>query len=109
MSQEKTVTVRRRMNKNDDWDYQIWPSDLPGNAPAPAWLSESDSPGTVAPGIMAARLDNAFEPLPCGEEEAVMLQDEWDSYLGPMLEDDTSTDLQVDLPQYRDDERWGSW
>lgn len=98
MTQERQVTIRRQMSDDGEWRYQVWPSDLPNNAPTPSWQKPSDFPDSVAPGIMSARLDNAFEPLPSGEEEAVMPQEEWDSYLGPIPEDDASKAQQVDLP-----------
>jgi hypothetical protein len=109
MSQEKTVTVLRRMHDDGDFRHQIWPSDLPANAPAPKWMHESEFPESVAAGVVGARLTDAFCPLPCGDEEAVLSREEWDRFLGPASEDEASIDHHDEVSRYRDDDRWGSW
>lgn len=108
MCQEKTVTVLRRMYEDGE-RYQIWPSDLPANAPVPRWQHKNEIPDSVVAGVMGAILTNAFVPLPCGDEEAVLSREEWDRFLGPVFDDEASHEHQDDVLPYRDDERWGSW
>lgn len=60
MSQEKTVTVLRRMHEDGDWRYQIWPSDLPVNAPVPKWQRQDEIPESGVAGVVGARLTDAF-------------------------------------------------
>lgn len=83
--------------------YQIWPSDLPQEAPEPHWQPAADLPDILCAPIFAARLGDLFRPASDDNdvEEAQVSDEEWRLYRISHLEKDT-------LVQ-RADEYWGTW
>lgn len=97
------ITIRRRKDKAGGSIYQVWPCNLPANAPTPAWQPEADLPDCLAAPIAVAVLAGAFEPLPYddSEEEAQVSQEEWERTSSPGAEEDVTSS--------RDHPDWGTW
>jgi hypothetical protein len=97
------ITLRRRSIKGRDWTYQVWPSDLPANAPEPPWQAQHDLPDMLKGPIFTAWLLDEFCPSPEGDgiEEAQISEEEWRRFSSPSPEDDAE--------QQRANENWGTW
>ncbi|MBY0242145.1 MAG: hypothetical protein K2X55_22820 [Burkholderiaceae bacterium] len=83
--------LRRRKNRFGDWIFQVWPSDLPANAPEPSWQLGDGLADCLQAPVMAAVLGGAFHPLPHDDavEEAQISKEEWDRFSFFNPEDET--------------------
>jgi len=97
------ISIRRRRIKAGGWAYQVWPCNLPANAPTPAWQPKAELADCLKGPITCAILAGLFKPLPYddSEEEAQISQEEWDLISGPGAEEDATSS--------RDHPDWGKW